>query len=274
MGAPLFPLDAPLVLVVEDDESNRELFVQALTFAGYRVWPQRDAAEAIASAKATPPDLVIVDLVLPGIDGAQLCRMLREDPVTAGTPLLLVTGWPLTEAMRAKLPRKLMSVLMKPFVPDQLLSRSRRLLAAARARRTQDARARSHRLARQTAQQLLKSRRILVVEDDGPMRYVVTKQLSLAGAVVTEASSLAAARAVLQDAGQLDAVVADIVLPDGDAPDVLRYFEQQRKLPVLYITSFPPARCSEYGLNATDPQLLRKPFDGPTLVARVSALCA
>lgn len=150
MGAPLFPLDAPLVLVVEDDESNRELFVQALTFAGYRVWPHRTAAEALASVRSTPPDLVIADLALPGMDGGQLCRLLRDEPSTAGVPLLVVTGWPLSGATRAQLPRTLISLLMKPFTPERLVSRSRRLIAAARARRVDRARARAQRLARRT----------------------------------------------------------------------------------------------------------------------------
>jgi DNA-binding response OmpR family regulator len=102
----------------------------------------------------------------------------------------------------------------------------------------------------------------------------MTKHLKHAGAEVVEVASLSQAQELLRRPGSLDAIVADIVLPDGDSPDALRALEQERRVPVLYITSFPPDRFRSYGFAASDPQLLAKPFDQATLVKRLCALCA
>ena len=81
-----------LVLLVEDVEDNRELARFLLENEGYRVIEAHDGAEAVAIARAQMPDLVLMDLSLPVMDGWEAAGMLKADPATAHLPIIAVTA--------------------------------------------------------------------------------------------------------------------------------------------------------------------------------------
>jgi CheY-like chemotaxis protein len=100
------------ILIVDDDPDLIEVLDLALTDAGYRV-AAAQAAEAVRVAGAVQPDLILLDLVMPGLDGAQVCRALRAEPRTAAIPIVLMSVYgPLAERARA-LP--ITAQLPKPF---------------------------------------------------------------------------------------------------------------------------------------------------------------
>ena len=80
------------ILVVEDNERNLKLLRDVLEYAGYAVRVARTAEDGITSAVSEPPDLVLMDLQLPGIDGMEALRRLRESPRTAAIPVVAVTA--------------------------------------------------------------------------------------------------------------------------------------------------------------------------------------
>jgi two-component system cell cycle response regulator DivK len=82
----------PVILVVEDNERNLKLLRDVLEYAGYHVHAARTAEDGIALAVTEPPDLVLMDLQLPGIDGVEALRRLRRSPRTAGIPVVAVTA--------------------------------------------------------------------------------------------------------------------------------------------------------------------------------------
>ena len=75
-----------VILVVEDNERNLKLLRDVLEYAGYEVRAARTAEDGITFAVSKPPDLVLMDLQLPGIDGMEALRRLRECPRTASVP--------------------------------------------------------------------------------------------------------------------------------------------------------------------------------------------
>jgi two-component system cell cycle response regulator DivK len=81
-----------VVLVVEDNALNLKLVRDVLTYAGYDVRAARTAEEGISLAFAQPPDLVLMDIDLPGIDGMEALRRLRDDPRTRMIPVAAVTA--------------------------------------------------------------------------------------------------------------------------------------------------------------------------------------
>jgi CheY-like chemotaxis protein len=83
---------AQVILVVEDNERNLKLLRDVLEFAGYEVRVAQTAEDGISSAVSDPPDLVLMDLQLPGIDGFEALRLLRESPRTAAIPVVAVTA--------------------------------------------------------------------------------------------------------------------------------------------------------------------------------------
>ena len=80
------------VLVVEDEPDIRNLIVHHLTRDGFRCRTAATGTEALARVRSAPPDLVVLDLMLPEMDGLEVCRRLRGDPATAALPLIMLTA--------------------------------------------------------------------------------------------------------------------------------------------------------------------------------------
>jgi CheY-like chemotaxis protein len=81
------------ILVVEDNERNRKLVRDVLEFAGYHVVVACSAEEGVALARERTPDLVLMDLQLPTMDGTEALRILKEDPLTRQVPVVAVTAF-------------------------------------------------------------------------------------------------------------------------------------------------------------------------------------
>src|SRR4051812_23206679 len=82
----------PRILVVDDEPDALELIEFNLKAAGFNVDTAGDGDEAIAKAKAVLPNLILLDLMLPKVDGLDVCRILRRDPNTASIPILMLTA--------------------------------------------------------------------------------------------------------------------------------------------------------------------------------------
>ena len=84
----------PRILIVDDDPDMLELLRLALTDTGFAVSTAADGKEALRKALRAPPDLVVLDLLLPGMNGFSVCEQLRLNPVTATVPVLMITVLP------------------------------------------------------------------------------------------------------------------------------------------------------------------------------------
>ena len=84
----------PRILIVDDDPDMVELLRLALTEAGFSVRTATDGQEALHKALRAPPNLVVLDLVLPGMNGFSVCEQLRLNPATASVPVLMITVLP------------------------------------------------------------------------------------------------------------------------------------------------------------------------------------
>ena len=82
----------PLVLIVDDFPDNRDMYVQFLSFHGYRVAEAVDGLDALTKAAALRPDLIVMDLSLPRLDGWEATRRLKQDPLTSQIPVVALTG--------------------------------------------------------------------------------------------------------------------------------------------------------------------------------------
>jgi len=120
------------ILVVDDEEDVREYLKTALEDAGFAVDTASDGAEALAAVKASPPDLISLDLVMPRHSGARFYRELQKDKQLAKIPVLVVTGHARDELGRADFHELTMSgpgiYLEKPVRPDSYVTAVRSLL--------------------------------------------------------------------------------------------------------------------------------------------------
>ncbi|MCE2863041.1 MAG: hypothetical protein RIR76_1482 [Verrucomicrobiota bacterium] len=123
----------PKILLVDDEPDALEVLGFRLREAGFAPILAKDGARAITAARDERPALIVLDVMLPEVDGLEVCKILRRDPATAGIPVLMLT------ARAAEMDRVLGLELgaddyvTKPFSPRELVLRIRKLLARAKA---------------------------------------------------------------------------------------------------------------------------------------------
>jgi two-component system, cell cycle response regulator DivK len=118
----------PLVLLVDDSEDNREVYAQYLSFSGFRVESAVDGIEAVEMATRLHPDVIVMDLSLPRLDGWEATRQIKSAPATSGIPVIALTGHAVSESKRRALDAGCSGYLTKPCLPDILVSEIRRLV--------------------------------------------------------------------------------------------------------------------------------------------------
>ncbi|HET7694252.1 MAG TPA: response regulator transcription factor [Vicinamibacterales bacterium] len=116
------------ILVVEDERDIAELIALYLTRAGHTVDTLFSGSTALASAKTALPDLIVLDLMLPGMDGLLVCQALRADPVTAAVPIIMLTARGEESERIAGLELGADDYVTKPFSPRELTARVAALL--------------------------------------------------------------------------------------------------------------------------------------------------
>lgn len=118
------------ILVVDDDELVRELVVRKLGADGHEVDSASDGEEGLAKALADPPDLVVLDSMMPKLAGPDVCRRLREEPSTRGTKVVMLTARSQEADVIRGFAVGVDDYLVKPFSPAELVSRVRTLLGS------------------------------------------------------------------------------------------------------------------------------------------------
>jgi len=111
------------VLVIEDNDDNRDILKHQLQYLGYEVVEAADGLEGLKQVEKENPDLVIVDIMMPGIDGREVTRRLRADSKTKELPILAATVLFHTEDVHSCLTAGCNDVITKPFTLQQLKDR-------------------------------------------------------------------------------------------------------------------------------------------------------
>jgi twitching motility two-component system response regulator PilH len=120
-----------VVLVVDDSATAREMLVAELQRAGFRVMAAADGAEAMEHIKVTPPALVITDLIMPRVNGYELCRNIKSDPLTKHVPVIMCSTkaeefdryWGMKQGADA--------YITKPYQPKDMINAVKYLLEEA-----------------------------------------------------------------------------------------------------------------------------------------------
>ncbi|MBI5478007.1 MAG: response regulator [Deltaproteobacteria bacterium] len=235
------------VLVVDDDRYTTYILKGLLMAAGHKVSLAHDGEAAIALAREKHPDLVTVDLRMPGVDGFQLVEILKHDPETSKLPVVVLTV--LEERDRQQL-QAADALLAKPINVDEFQAVIARLLAE-----------------RSRARQA----RILVVDDDPGIRMICGEVLENAGYVVRDAETGAKA---LTEARRWrpDLILLDVMLPEMDGFTVAKRLREERATavtPVIFISARGQTKDKVQAFKLGADDYLVKPFDAAELQARV-----
>jgi two-component system, cell cycle response regulator DivK len=121
--------EAPLVLVVEDYQDAREMYVEYLKFSGFRVAEARNGVEALDRAFELSPDIILMDLALPRMDGWEATRRLKADERTRHIPVVALTGHALAGHAEGAKQAGCDAFVTKPCLPDALVAEIDRMLS-------------------------------------------------------------------------------------------------------------------------------------------------
>jgi CheY-like chemotaxis protein len=120
----------PTVLVVDDYPENREMYAEYLEYSGYRALQAGDGEQAVRTAIEERPDVILMDLALPQMDGWEATRRLKADARTSGIPVIALTGHALSTHARRATEAGCDRVLIKPALPDDVLRAVRQAISA------------------------------------------------------------------------------------------------------------------------------------------------
>jgi two-component system, cell cycle response regulator DivK len=119
------------ILVVDDQEDNRRILRDLLTASGFEVIEGKTGEEGVALAEERAPDLILMDIQLPGIDGYEATRQIKAKPALAVTPLIVVTSYALSGDDVKAFAAGADAYVSKPFSPRALLAKVREFLGPA-----------------------------------------------------------------------------------------------------------------------------------------------
>jgi CheY-like chemotaxis protein len=131
-GPPGVARDRPLVLIVEDQHDLRHLYAQQLTISGFDVIEAQDGVEAITHTTARVPDVVLMDLSLPVLDGWEATRRLKSDERTCHIPVVALTAHDGSGELQRATRAGCDWFVPKPCPPDALIAEVRRVLRGSR----------------------------------------------------------------------------------------------------------------------------------------------
>jgi DNA-binding response OmpR family regulator len=121
---------AAKILAVDDEPELTDLMHYHLVRAGHEVTTAANGWEAIHAVRANRPDIILLDLMLPDLDGFGVCEILRREPATATIPIIIVSAWASTDSRNLGLELGALDYITKPFSPQELVARVNLLLHA------------------------------------------------------------------------------------------------------------------------------------------------
>jgi DNA-binding response OmpR family regulator len=117
------------ILVADDERDMRELIGFTLRFAGFDVVLAADGIEALEKAPVEQPDLILLDIWMPKITGYEVCRQLKENPLTRGIPVVFLSFKGQESTIKQGLDSGAVEYIGKPFAPDELTSQVKDILS-------------------------------------------------------------------------------------------------------------------------------------------------
>lgn len=264
------------ILVVDDNPLNVKLLAARLTREYYAVMTAHNGTEALANARNDPPDLILLDVMMPDIDGFEVCRRLRADPQTRHIPVVMVTALSDIEDRIKGLESGAQDFLSKPIQDTALLARVRFLLRLKMVMdewRMRDSTSSSMgvTVARPDDEPDASIPRVLLVDDDSlECRHIVKSLSSLDPHITTVPEPEAAKRAAL--AGNFDLTICSLGLKQEDGLKIcpaLRGQEITRHLPILLLGEPADLERIARGLDLGANDYLMRPLDSIELTTRV-----
>jgi two-component system cell cycle response regulator len=253
--------EATRILIVDDEPPTVELLAEMLSVESYKIQAAASGPEALGLARRDPPDLVILDVRMPDMDGLEVCRHLKADARTGHVPILMVTGLTDVRDKEAGMAAGADDYVTKPVHRADLVARVRSLLRVSHVSQEMDRmlaylqeleaarRSQARPAGSQEPPETLpkappgrdgEAPRVLIVDDDRFIRVMFSKLLEGAG---YRALAVASAEEAYQAATRgVDVILLDVMMPDVSGLEALgRLREIAPEVPILIVTAFQSA---------------------------------
>jgi len=258
--------------VVDDETDAVNLFQAALNDQGFQIETAANGAQAVEKARSFLPDVILMDVIMPELNGYIATERLKADPATSDIPIILVTGLNKVEDKLRGLESGADDFLNKPFNIQELLSRVHSLVKIKKLQEQLKEMSERQPLLAHIKKSLSTYRsHILVVEDDERIRNICKWILDAGGYVVDTVPDGGEAQKHLK-AAIPDLILLDLMLPDINGLDLVQKLKQDpatQDIPVIIITAMSDMKTKVKSFNTGVDDYLVKPVKSLELLARV-----
>jgi len=255
-------MDGKTILVVEDDELNMKLIRALLQMGQFRFLEAQNAEMGLQFAREEKPDLILMDIQLPGMDGLAATGILKQDPSTQKIPVVALTSYAMRGDEEKARAAGCDDYISKPIDTREFLDRIRKLV--------QD----GHELPLQPSVEARYRKRILIVDDEPMNIKLLEAQIPQDLYEITRAyNGVEGLQKVSQNPPDL--ILLDIMMPGMDGYEVTRKLKNDpdfKYIPIILITAFGGIENKIKGLIAGADEFLNKPVQRVELLARIRSL--
>jgi DNA-binding response OmpR family regulator len=253
------------VLVIEDEANNLDVAQRIIRAAGHEALVAMDGQTGLDVARAQRPDAILVDLLLPLVDGWTVTRMLREEPWAARIPIIAVSALAMQQDRQRAIDAGCDDFVSKPYAPAELRAVLARFLPenapiAVGTRRNDAPPVPASRLGT-----------VLAVDDEPANLDLISRRLAALGCAVLRAASGEQALAIAER-DQPDLVLLDVMMPGIDGWETCRRLKANARtatIPVIFVTAKDQTDDVVTGFEAGGVDYVAKPFEPVELAARV-----
>ncbi|HUG06190.1 MAG TPA: response regulator, partial [Candidatus Limnocylindria bacterium] len=258
-------MTAARVLVIEDEANNLDVAQRIIRAAGHEALVAMDGQTGLDLARAEHPDAILVDLLLPRVDGWTVTRLLREEEWAARIPIIAVSALAMQQDRQRAIDAGCDDFVSKPYAPAELRAVLARFLpetaaVVAGAKRPSAATPQVERLGT-----------VLAVDDEPANLDLISRRLAALGCAVLRASSGEQALAIAEREVP-DLVLLDVMMPGIDGWETCRRLkanERTAAIPVIFVTAKDQPADVVTGFEAGGVDYVSKPFEAVELAARV-----
>lgn len=262
------------VLVVDDQPSNVKVLQAYLLGAGFNPLAAYSGEEALRLASTENPDVILLDIMMPGMDGFEVTRRLKASPLTQHIPVVLVTSLDGSDNRSKGLDAGAEEFLTKPVNQTELIARVRSLQRLKLLQDELDNRKEiSRQLVREKNDQYTSKQIVLIVEDEKSHSMQFCTILDHAGFETVVAKTAKAARKLVTQY-MPNLILLDRLLPDCDGLDLLSEWKSQARfhsVPVIIMTAMTDINRKIEGIEYGADDYLIKPINNKELLARIRA---
>lgn len=262
------------ILVVDDDVNIINFFQAVLEEQGYKVDTAGNGIEAVKKVKEFRPDVILLDVIMPEMDGYEVTEELKGNPETQNISIILVTGMDTLDDKVRGLESGADDFITKPFNFDELVARVRSLI------RLKNLQEQLENLKRECKEDFLVRQKksmslnmILVVEDDERISKIMSNVLGTGGYLTYAVKDGLEAVEFIKD-NVPDLIILDLMLPGLDGIEVLKRVRENpltMEVPVIVVTAVDDFKTKIKGLYIGADDYLVKPVKSLELLARVKA---